>query len=108
MKEIVIYGAGMVAVSVYYALKTLYPLCKVVSFIVTRQEGNPTEIAGLPVVTLSDFSWTDATILIAVPENLHAEIITELEQKQLSDYICIDSKREAALMERYYNATGLF
>lgn len=108
MKEIAIYGAGMVAVSVYYALKTLYPSCNVISFVVTRQEGNPTEIDGIPVVILSDFSWADATILIAVPENLHAEIIEELEKKQLRDYICIDSKREAVLMERYYNVHGQF
>ncbi|MGN0376894.1 MAG: DUF4422 domain-containing protein [Suilimivivens sp.] len=108
MKEIAIYGAGMVAVSVYYALKTLYPSCNVISFIVSRQKGNPAEINGIPVVIFADFERTDVTILVATPENLHAEIQTELKQRQLQDTICIDSKTEAALMEHYYQKTDVF
>lgn len=107
MKQIAIYGAGMVGVSVYYALKALYPYCRVVSFIVSRQEGNPVEIDGIPVIALADFTATDVTILVAVPENYHPEIVAalkkvQLQKAQFQDIICIDSKAEAALMERYY------
>lgn len=46
--------------------------------------------------------------MIATPENYHAEITAELEKRGFSSYICIDSKKEAALMERYYKSTGKF
>ena len=100
--SIAIYGAQMVAVSVYYALKTLYPDCKVISFVVSRSEGNPSEIDGVPVVTIAEFARTDLKVLIATPENFHAEIIQTLQQKGICDYVCIDSKTESALMEQYY------
>ncbi len=50
-----IYGAGMVAVSVYYAVKTLYKETEVLCFIVKEQLGNPASIDGVPVVTLDCF-----------------------------------------------------
>ena len=68
---IAIYGAQMVAVSVYYAIKTLHPDWEIVSFIVTSREGNPANIDGVPVVTLQEFDRKDVQILIAVPENFH-------------------------------------
>lgn len=107
-KQIAIYGAQMVAVSVYYAIKTLYPDSKVVSFIVSNREGNPATVDGIPVVELQEFTRKDVKILIAVPENFHAEIRTALEEQNQCDYVCIDSKTEAALMEKYYAKTEEF
>ena len=49
-----IYGAGIVAMSVYRALKSLYqrtPVC----FLVSKAEGNPAEIDGIPVIPLDEF-----------------------------------------------------
>lgn len=106
--QIAIYGAQMVAVSVYYALNNLYPNCEVVSFIVSNREGNPSSIDGIPVVTLQEFDRKDMQILIAVPENFHDEIVASLERKGLHNYICIDSEREAKLMCRFYEKTGRF
>lgn len=108
MKNIAIYGAGMVSVSVYYAIKTLYPKCKVVAFLVSEKSDNPAEINGIPVIELSEFAERDAQILIATPENHHATITAALKERGLNDYICIDSKKEADLMERYYQETGDF
>lgn len=106
--QIAIYGAQMVAVSVYYAIKTLYKNCRILSFIVSEATGNPFEIDQIPVVTLQEFEKQDIKILIAVPENHHEGIRSELEKKNLMDYICIDSIGESALMKRYYTKTGTF
>lgn len=107
-KTIAIYGAQMVAVSIYYAIKTLYKDTNVICFIVKDMSGNPTSIDGILVKTLSEFNETGIQIIIATPENHHAAIIADLNAKGLNDYICMDSKTEAALMEKYYNETANF
>ncbi len=108
MKKVAIYGAQMVAVSIYHAIKTLYPDCRVITFIVSKLSGNPASIDGIPVVTVDEYNRKDVQVLIAVPENYHPDIINKLEKKGLADFICIDSKMEAALMEKYYEETGTF
>ncbi len=107
-KSIAIYGAGMVAVSIYYALKELCKSRKVIRFIVSRREENPAEIDGIPVVELDRFDQIDAEILVAVPENFHSAIVAELERRDLKNYICIDSRTEAAVMEEYYKRVKQF
>lgn len=102
-QQAALYGAGMVAVSVYYAIKELYKNCRIINFIVSERKGNPKEIDGVPVVTLQEFNRTDVKILVTAPENHHAVIVEELEQRNLGDYVCIDSGMEAGLMERYYD-----
>lgn len=102
-QQAALYGAGMVAVSVYYAIKELYKNCRIINFIVSERKGNPEEIDGVPVVTLQEFNRTDVKILVTAPENHHAVIVEELEQRNLGDYVCIDSGMEAGLMERYYD-----
>lgn len=106
--QIAIYGAQMVAVSVYYAIRKLYKNCRVLSFIVSSAFGNPKEIDKIPVRTLKEFTETEVKVLIAVPENYHEAILAELAQRNVKNYICIDSKGEAALMRRFYRKTGLF
>lgn len=106
--QVAIYGAQMVAVSVYYALKALYKNCKVICFIVKDRTGNSSAVDGIPVVTLSEFHESNIKILIATPENHHASIVKDLKEKGLNDYQCIDSCTEAALMKRYYSQTSEF
>jgi len=112
MMEIAVYGAGMVATSVYHAIKTLYPDCEITSFVVSEREGNPVEINGIPVLSLDEFCNSekrpDITILVAAPENHHDTITKELFRKRLKNYICMDSAREATLMQYYYKKTGRF
>lgn len=108
MKDIAIYGAQMVAVSVYYAIKTLYPDCQVITFIVSKSSGNPPFVDGIPVVTLDEFDRKDVQILIAVPENSHPDIVKALKSKGFEDFVCIDSRAESALMEKYYKEAGMF
>lgn len=106
--DIALYGAGMVAVSVYYAVKTLYADCKVIAFLVSDRANNPPEIDGIPVLALDEFDRTDLKIVVATPENYHAAITTVLKEKGMNDYICIDSQTEASLMEQYYDKVGDF
>lgn len=111
MNQIAIYGAQMVAVSVYYALKTLYPDVHVTAFVVSHMEGNPVQINGIPVMTLEAYERSgdkECKILIAVPENFHAEIICGLTAKGFENYTCIDSVTEAEIMRRFYAQTEQF
>ena len=108
-QQIALYGAGMVAVSVYYAIKGLYKNCRIITFVVSEKKGNPEEIDGIPVISLEELGRTNIKILVAVPENHHTAIEEELKKRNLKDYVCINSKMEAGLMERYYgwmNYTG--
>ncbi len=107
-RTIAIYGAQMVAVSIYYAIKALYTNVMVFCFIVKDDSGNPASIDGLPVVTLEEFHETNMKIIIATPENHHSFIIEDLKKHGINNYQCMDSRTEAALMERYYNKMGVF
>ena len=103
---ITIYGAQMVAVSVYYAIKELYSECRIQCFLVKEQAGNPYAIDGIPVLTLDRYRETHIKVLIATPENHHPALIRDLEAKGIKDHLCMDSQKEAALMERYYEKKG--
>lgn len=105
---VVIYGAAMVAVSVYYAVKSLYTECRIEAFLVSSREGNPAEIDGIPVRTLKEWDQTDRRVLIAVPEEHHEAIIAALTERGMIDYVCIDAETEAVLMEKYYRQKGMF
>lgn len=105
---VALYGAQMVAVSVYFAMKKLYPNVRVVSFIVSDRKENPEFIDGVPVVLLDEFKRKDIPILIATPENHHVEIASELEKRGFSCYERIDSEKRTQLLEKYYWVTGMF
>lgn len=107
-EEIAIYGARMVAMSIYHAIRRLYPDCKVISFLVSDKKGNQDFIDGIPVVALKDFRRRNIKILIAAQDNYHEEIAAALEEKDMKDYIKIDGQTEAELMERYYKETEKF
>lgn len=101
-EEIAIYGARMVAMSVYHAIKKLYLECKVISFLVSDKKGNQDFIDGIPVVALKDFERQDVKILIAAQDNYHEEIVAALEERGIRDYVRISAEIEAKLMEHYY------
>ncbi len=101
-KELAIYGARMVAMSVYHAIKELYKECQVIAFLVTERKGNLPSIDGIPVIPLADFDRKDVCVLIAAQDNYHEEIAAALTQRGIRSYIRMNAKKEAALMERYY------
>lgn len=100
--QLCIYGAQMVGVSTYYAIKELYTNCDIVSFLVSDMQGNPAFVDGVPVMLLKDFGQKDVTIIIATPEYYHATIMMDLQKEGFCNYICLDSAKEAELMRRYY------
>ena len=100
-----IYGAGIVATSLYTAIRQLYN-CRPTAFLVSAKEGNPFEIDGIPVLALSQEGIVDtnAKYLVATPA-IHHEMIADslyrlgIEKAQL---IFADNQLENRLMERYY------
>lgn len=100
--EVVIYGAKMVAMSVYCAIKELYPECRVVSFLVSEKGDNLDSIDGIPVIEIVDFSRIDLKVLVAVQDCYHEEVVKVLEEKGVCNYIKINAEAEAKLMEDYY------
>lgn len=102
-EPIIIYGAQMVAVSVYYAVKKLYD-CSVSCFVVSDPRGNPRSIDGIPVHTLDEVEPDHSHILVAMPEVYHETIAGLLRERGFVSFTCIDSGREAELMRRYYTA----
>lgn len=100
-----IYGAGIVASSIYTAWKALYhvsPEC----FLVTSIEDNPRRIDGIPVKSLEEINHQKHRLLyaIAAPEVHHSAIIKLLRKQGINDeqILPIDNKLENAIMEEYY------
>ena len=101
-----IYGAQVVAYGAYRAIRHLtgrMPLC----FIVSRPEGNPAEIEGLPVAGL-DTVPPDTLVIIAVSEILQDEIKVVLEQAGHEHIFTLSSHDEHLLMSAYYDSLGCF
>ena len=101
-----IYGAGIVATSIYASIKNLYNLIPI-AFLVSSKEGNPSQIEGIPVLPLSEIQVADViyTYIIATPEAHHAVIADSLyklgiAQEQL---IFVDNQLENTLMEAYFS-----
>lgn len=106
-----IYGAGIVAMSTYTAIKHLYHKIPV-SFCVSSLEGNPSEIDNIPVKRVSDIAITEkkVCVIVAVPETYHQSIAEVLGARGIEDnqIIFIDNKIENALMENFYRSQEYF
>lgn len=108
MPQLMIYGAKALALGACRAVQSLYPECLVKGFAVKSLNNNPDTLAGLPVQELLDVKEKEIPILIAAPEDVHGEIVRDLRANGFFHYICMDSKLEAKLMERYFKNMGLF
>lgn len=103
-----IYGAKSLALGAFLAVRTLFPGQKICGFIVKSLDDNPATLAGLPVRQLADVSEKKIHILIATPEDLHREIISDLETYGFYHYTCLDSDRESLWMEQYFKEINRF
>ncbi len=108
MSRLMIYGAKSIALGVCLAVQKLYPGYTVAGFVVKSLRNNPDTLGGLPVWELHTVEDKSAYILIGTPEDTHSEIIRDLEDCGLYHYICIDSRKEAKLMEAYFGEIGRF
>lgn len=106
---IVIYGAQLLASTIYVALRSTYGTC-VKCFIVSDRAGNPESIDGIPVMTLMDYQKTGyrEQILIATPEEYHQTIATELSSIGFLSYLCVTSDLRNQILEEYYQGSTEF
>ena len=114
-----IYGAGIVAMSIYTAVKTLYRKTPIFFLVSDVTEGkvdeNPLEIDGLPVKRISEWQHecdTSGTIvlhanyLVVAPETHHSAIAASLHSMGIEDsHICLfTSVLENQFMDTYYGS----
>ncbi|MCL2254609.1 MAG: DUF4422 domain-containing protein [Lachnospiraceae bacterium] len=108
-----IFGAKSIALGSYRALSLLEPSMDICGFVVSSRQNNPVVLAGLSVVELAslkaEFTPADrqnVRIYIAIPEDLHNEIIISLVEAGFTNYICIDSMLEMKWMAEFYQKIG--
>lgn len=109
MWKLAIFGAKSIALGICLAVQQLFKDdFEIVGFLVSSKEKNPDMLSGLPVYELGSFPQKDVCILIATPEDVQREIVKQLEEQGFHNHICVDSRKEAQLMERYYSDMGIF
>lgn len=109
MWKLAIFGAKSIALGACLAVQHLYKEeFEIIGFLVSSKEGNPDILSGLPVYELESFSQKDACILIAIPEDAQGEVVRLLEEQGFHNHICVDSRKESELMEKYYSDMGIF
>lgn len=113
--DLVIYGAQGIPLSAYEAMHSIYPQRKISCFVVTKREGNPETLSGLPVLelekfadALSDEQKENTEVLIATPENIMPDIEKSLDEHGLYCHVRLTSLRFADIMSYYYIHTKKF
>lgn len=113
--NLLIFGAKSTALSVYYAIQTLYPDQKIEGFLVSSYKENPAKLAGLSVQEIaviskeySDAEKKDTCVLVATPEDVHSPIEIALKKEGFFNYVLLDSVRVSILLERFYEKKNLF
>lgn len=106
---IAIYGAKSLALGMYRAIEKLYPDEECIGFVVNSLKGNPHKLANLRVIEMDRLKEEielkdrdDLHILVCTPEDLHDEIAEYLEENGFNNYTCMDSVKEAKLMEGFF------
>lgn len=109
MWKLAIFGAKSIALGACLAVQQLYKEdFEIIGFLVSSKADNPDTLSGLPVYELASFSQKDVCILIAIPEDVQEEVVKQLEERGFHNHICVDSRKESALMEKYYSFMGIF
>ena len=124
MKDLVIFGAQGYALGVYEAMKVLQPRRVIPFFMVSSLDGNPAELAGVPVREIADVvkgfggvsekdpegcaSPDDVEVIIATPENVMPEIEKTLEGYGFHDHVRLTADRWDEMMKLYHMELGRF
>lgn len=106
--KLAIFGAKSIALGICLAVQKLYKEFEIKGFLVSSMEGNPDTLVGLPVCELGEYPCKKVCILIATPEDVQEEIVRLLEEQGFHNHICMDSREESRLMEKYYASIGDF
>lgn len=89
-RQIVIYGAGMIAQEVALCLTSAPYRLKIACFMVTSLDGNPKEIKGVPVVPLKEAgNFADSLVLLAVMDKYKYEIAQSLEAYHFTNVVSL-------------------
>lgn len=105
-KAFCIYGAQVVAYGAYRAILELLgrkPEC----FAVTRLEGNPAEIDGVPVRTPETLD-RDWLVIVGVTELLQEEVVSGLRARGFQNLFVLTQREEHLLMSAYFRRIGRF
>jgi hypothetical protein len=113
--DLVIFGAQGTALGACRAIKSLAPQRKIRCFLVSRTEGNPAVLDGIPVRESAPFAKAlsveekdDIEVLIATPENVMPEIEKTLDAIGLHRYVRLDSGRWSQMMGQFFLKEGKF
>lgn len=102
----VLFGAQVVAYGAFTAIRALTgktPAC----FCVSRMEGNPSEIEGIPVRIL-DTVPRDTPVVVAVTELIQKNVLPLLRQRGYNYVFALTQHEEHLLMSAYYRKIGKF
>lgn len=113
--DLAIYGAQGYALGAYKAIKTLYPKREITCFLVTRMDGNPSALDGIPVKTLAAYAGElsgeekgQVEILIAAPDQVQPEIEEVLENFGFRHHRRLTFARWAELQKLFHARLGIF
>ena len=101
-----IYGAQVVAYGAYVAIRELCGR-RPEAFLVSRAEGNPGEIDGVPVRTPEGMA-RDTLVIVAVTELLQGEITAYLHEMGCTNVLVLTQEEEHRLMSAYFARIGRF
>lgn len=103
--HIALYGAGVTAYNIAAALKELYHI-KIEKFYVTSVTRAGGFFGGLiPVEFSGQETYAGELILVATPNEYHAEIEEKLIASGIPDYILVNQDLEYSIMSRYFRRT---
>lgn len=96
-KQVYIYGAGLVGREILHSLRRQE--IKPVAFLVSRAEGNPSSVEGVPVCVISErrIDGETSVILVAVKESSQLAIVELLEKLGFTNYLLMSEKVRKSL-----------
>jgi len=113
--DLVIYGAQGIALGAYNAIKEIHSEINVLCFLVTAMDNNALMLGGIPVKKINDFvagmskeEKNHIEVFIATPENVMDDIIENLRNVGLHNFIKLDSMRWARMQEMAFTKNGKY
>lgn len=113
--DVYVFGARSVAVGFIRASRECCDDVRIRGCVVSSLEENPSEIEGLEVVELKEFSRRFADeekhairVVVATPIYAQGEICDTLRIFGFDNVMCLDPVTEAELMHRYYRKKDVF
>lgn len=105
-KELALYGAGKITKAFLRCLKAKGLFDKTVNIVVSDLAGNPSQIEGIPVISLQDFlREKEAFLLVTVGRTFAEEIANGLQQNGYSHYAVLDDIYGDALLKKAKDET---